>query len=416
MGVAIVVTIDADGFGLDGVKNTVTGSLAFDSSYPTGGESLTPPMVGLRHIEAIDVRPQAGFVFEYDYDNELLLAYRSAGFTPEGSVAAPTFTGDSEAFPPGVVYEESVTSASNVATLTWDAAHIWYISNDTKPFIIVDKGTTPGAGEVAVDFTPATGTTSLTFAAADSDPTVFVTYWPALSNRMLAGGLVESDLVDATPAAGHASISGEVITITGGAAAIIAVDVDGTAFKPLIDDDTAAAGEYEVLWDSTGDTVLTGSGTEFSAATAITITFITPHAAMNFVEDGSAHSSDVVTIVNDFYIPRTSCYLYSDDNDNPHTIHNSSETLEADQVKVDIRQVAGVKFTYHADTDVAASGIPYVAMDPLEVTGFQAYTPAGTNSAPAFTGTAVAAASLTEVANATDLSSLTAVRFRASGI
>ncbi len=44
-----------------------------------------------------------------------------------------------------------------------------------------------------------------------------------------------------------------------------------------------------------------------------------------------------------------------------------------------------------------------------------AYTPAGTNSAPTFTGTAVAAAALAEVANTTNLSTLTGVPIYAIG-
>lgn len=264
---------------------------------------------------------------------------------------------------PQVVYEESVTAASNVATLTFLPAHITYISNDTKAFIIVDKDTTPGAGEVAVDFS----TGELTFAAADSNPTAFVTYHPKLSNKVLSDNLVESDLVDATPASGHASLSSETITITDMAAAIISVDVDGTPFKPVIDDDTPGTGEYALNFDDSGNTTLVGSGSEFSGATAIKITFIKDPGTFNYIEDASAHSSDVVTLDTAFYLLRTSCYLFTDDNDVPHTIRNNSETLSANEVKLDIRAAAGVRFTYHADTDVAASGIPFVSALPTEI-------------------------------------------------
>jgi hypothetical protein len=291
-----------------------------------------------------------------------VVAFGVAGTNPGGASIVASYSEDT-AIAPRMVYEEAVTATDDVGMLTYSPAHVMYVSNDTKAFIIVDSDTTPVAGQVAIDFT----TGAMTFAAADSDPTVFVTYWPKGGNKLLADNLEVGDVVDGTPATGHASISGEVITITGGATAIIAVDVDGTPFKPLIDDDTAASGEYEVLWDSTGDTVLTGSGTEFSGATSIKITFIKKIAGFNFVEDQTAHSSDVVTIPNAFYILRTSCYLYTDDNDVPHTIRNSSETLSANEVTFDPRQVAGAKFTYHADTDVTASGIPYVAMLPSEI-------------------------------------------------
>ena len=51
--------------------------IAFDSSYPTGGESLTAADVGLSEIEAVFVESQDGLVFAYDYANEKLLAYEA---------------------------------------------------------------------------------------------------------------------------------------------------------------------------------------------------------------------------------------------------------------------------------------------------------------------------------------------------
>lgn len=47
----------------------------FDSSYPTGGESLTPDSVGLGKIDFCLASPTAGYVFEYDYTNEKLKAF-----------------------------------------------------------------------------------------------------------------------------------------------------------------------------------------------------------------------------------------------------------------------------------------------------------------------------------------------------
>jgi hypothetical protein len=364
----------------------VTGKLAFDNSYPTGGESIS------------DISGRF----------TTLLPAISAGASHNHA-----FTGTAYTPPPVMVYEESVQSASNTVDLAYAAAFIWYVSNDTKAFSIVDKGTTPGAGEVAVDFTPASGTTSLTFAAADSDPLVSVTYWPALSNKQLFDNLVESDVVDGTPASGHASISGEVITLTGGAAAVITVDVDGTPVKPVIDDDTSAAGEYDIDWSGT-DTVLTGNGTEFSGASSIKITWIKLPTGFTTVEDASAHSADVITILGHFYIPCHSTFIYNDDNDAPGQVRNSSATVAGSDVTVSFSTVAGVKITNHADLDVAASGYRYVNVHPSRIAP-AIYTPAGTNAAEA-THTHTATAEVgDQVANAADLSGLTGVQFIAVG-
>jgi hypothetical protein len=52
----------------------VTGQVAFDSSYPTGGESLTARDIGLRTIDFIVFEQRSGVVFDYDYTNAKVLA------------------------------------------------------------------------------------------------------------------------------------------------------------------------------------------------------------------------------------------------------------------------------------------------------------------------------------------------------
>lgn len=50
----------------------------FDSSYPTGGESLTASDLGFQHasdIKLVLASPDGGYIFQYDYTNKKLLAY-----------------------------------------------------------------------------------------------------------------------------------------------------------------------------------------------------------------------------------------------------------------------------------------------------------------------------------------------------
>lgn len=63
----------------------------FDSSYPTGGESLTAADLGLRSIELVLASPKSGYVFEYDYANSKILARLAGGFTPAGTISKPAF-------------------------------------------------------------------------------------------------------------------------------------------------------------------------------------------------------------------------------------------------------------------------------------------------------------------------------------
>jgi hypothetical protein len=69
----------------------VSGTLAFDSSYPTGGETLTAANLGLAQIDNIQVQPRLGLVFEYDYTNSLLLVYEQGFTTGSTSVTTNAF-------------------------------------------------------------------------------------------------------------------------------------------------------------------------------------------------------------------------------------------------------------------------------------------------------------------------------------
>lgn len=52
-----------------------TGTIAFDTSYPTNGESLIPSNVRLNKIISVQVEPNDGYVFQYDYTNQKLKAF-----------------------------------------------------------------------------------------------------------------------------------------------------------------------------------------------------------------------------------------------------------------------------------------------------------------------------------------------------
>ena len=60
-----------------GNKRIVIATLTFDSSYPTGGESLTPAMVGLSSIDSVLCFPHqtATRIATYDHTNAKVLLY-----------------------------------------------------------------------------------------------------------------------------------------------------------------------------------------------------------------------------------------------------------------------------------------------------------------------------------------------------
>lgn len=51
--------------------NIYFGSIAFDNSYPTGGESITLPFTPVLVI----IEPSAGYIFQWDYDNKKVKAF-----------------------------------------------------------------------------------------------------------------------------------------------------------------------------------------------------------------------------------------------------------------------------------------------------------------------------------------------------
>lgn len=67
---ALVVTVPASGNSVQGNKRVSRGTLAFDSSYPTGGEAYLDAHFGMVRAERINIPPFAGFSFEIDYTNK----------------------------------------------------------------------------------------------------------------------------------------------------------------------------------------------------------------------------------------------------------------------------------------------------------------------------------------------------------
>ncbi len=59
-----------------GDKRTSKFDVAFDSSYPTGGESLSLSLIGLMEVDIVLISQKSGYVMEYDYTNSKILVYR----------------------------------------------------------------------------------------------------------------------------------------------------------------------------------------------------------------------------------------------------------------------------------------------------------------------------------------------------
>lgn len=68
-----------------------TGTITFDSSYATGGETLSASACGFpSKVEFIQATNSAGYIFEYDYTNGKLKAYYTS---KSGTITSPGLPG-----------------------------------------------------------------------------------------------------------------------------------------------------------------------------------------------------------------------------------------------------------------------------------------------------------------------------------
>lgn len=140
----------------DGSKWKILGTMTFDSSYATGGLSLTPATLGLSVIDNFSFEGAAGgFDFVYDGTNK-----KAKVFNP---LPSPTV-------------DEVVTVSSNTGTLAGVPAVVQnvYVTAGTTTglFNVIPTGTTPLTKQVAL--TQTTGV--LTFLAGDAVSSAKVTY------------------------------------------------------------------------------------------------------------------------------------------------------------------------------------------------------------------------------------------------
>lgn len=69
---------------VEGNKRKTRGTLAFDDSYPTGGEAFTARLFGLSTVEGLQIMPRGGMILEVFYAAKLIVAkVASVGGTTE---------------------------------------------------------------------------------------------------------------------------------------------------------------------------------------------------------------------------------------------------------------------------------------------------------------------------------------------
>lgn len=111
----LTVTKSGDWSGYMGNLRWARCTIAFDSSYPTGGESFTPADLGMKTFDVVQIQQASGLVFEYDYTNKKILAY-SQGVTVGAAGAATLDDFPVTAGPGASTISVSLTNSGGSAT------------------------------------------------------------------------------------------------------------------------------------------------------------------------------------------------------------------------------------------------------------------------------------------------------------
>lgn len=83
---ALTVTLSGDWLESLGSRRGVAAKITFDSSYQTGGMSLTPANIGLGVIGRIFFNPDSGYICSYDYTNQKVQVWVDGGNLPTVTV------------------------------------------------------------------------------------------------------------------------------------------------------------------------------------------------------------------------------------------------------------------------------------------------------------------------------------------
>lgn len=411
---SLTINRTGDWTGVEGACNTRRFTIDFDSSYPSGGEALTLAQMGLASVtdSGVDIRPKSGYSFEYDYTNNKVLAYQSAGFTPAGSVSAPTFTGTAGVAP--LIIEEAVSVSTNTGTLAQTPLYIVAIhvtaGSTTGAFNVIPTGKTPLTTQCAVTFTSGV----LTFVAGDAVTAVSVSYIPQRTGTWAVSGNLTVD-ESLTASASKVNLAARACLVqyvwNDTNSVLCALEPSGEAptatNTAVVDINDSSNSSIDTHADDDGDTLLV-TYVLFSAlpddSMFIDDTDITLSSeAWDFTGDGNYRH---------LVVPGLGTQLVGEaaaGADSAATWEGPSGTA-ADGVSVwdpFTNAITTLQTAAMLTTAISWIVFPEAVASPE--------TPAGSVSAPTLTGTAVSAAALTEVAAATDLSALTGVSVYAVG-
>lgn len=264
------LTVSSTDWGNWGNKRARMFTVAFDSSYASGGESLDYKVYNMAAVDQVIVFGKGGYQFEYDKTNKKLKVFSKA---------------------PPMVYEEKHTISGNSIVLRYPAAFLVNVAQANSNVKITTSGATLISTTDECQPYPSgafsEGTRSgVTFGTAMTG-VVYVTY-ATQAWREVWSNLVQNESVTLTSNSGalaYRACAIQAATILGGVLTNSALMIDK--------DDTVASGEIKIDWTSEAASTLTGVSTVAGdTGTTAVMTYVKypsyGYLADNFVEEETA--------------------------------------------------------------------------------------------------------------------------------
>ena len=375
----------------------------FDNSYVTGGESLTPVMLGLgQFVGPISIiEGEDGYIFKWDRANQKIVVYNSS--LEAGSINTPAFTGTAEV--PFLVEEESVTVSADTGTLAFPPAYIVSISDSTDVTyrVIPEAALEVDNVSCAVNFT----TGVLTFIGADDPAAVRVTYFPSRPGTFFDNANAVEETLTAAAAGVNTTNRAAVLqyvynNTTPGLEFIEVPDEAPTAGAQIqFDINNSSVSTFISHANEEGDTI---------AVRYLNFSALAAEPGITFVDDtdvslstGDKDFSGVAGLNGEdlLHVPGLGNMVVGEEtgSGNENAVWGDSGTTEADNVAR-----WAPKINLWATTNTSAfvtTSIPHLLID---LNALIPPTPVGTVGALTFTGTGVSP--LVEVANGVNLSAV----------
>jgi len=262
-----ITTREKDPINIGGVDRAAVLTVALDTSYPAGGETITPSDYGFGDFDVVLAEPTDGYTFEYDHTNLKLKAYQDA---------------------PAMRIEEQHTSVSNVVTLDYPAA--WIMSAAKTSTALIWNKTAIGTAVLGTNhfcLRTAIVDGERTQLFLDASATIYVSYitqaWTEIYNC-----LVQNESVVATT--GDTNLANPIMGF-----GYCTNSTGDTIYTPVTISDTTATGEVGIDFAAGTATGALNFSQTIATSGTVYVTYLKTAAANSFVADRYTSDEDTTT-------------------------------------------------------------------------------------------------------------------------